>query len=141
MQIKKQIPVSAALQNFREDESVRFICYGLAKMMNAEFNFTPAGSAAWACYAELERKFGINTFSNQINRQLWQFLVNLGFQNEHETHYGFDFVDFYIYTSGRTKYNVTFEDGMREFRIQIMEFILALDPNAVFDIDLNSKYD
>jgi hypothetical protein len=140
MQIKKQIPVSAALQNFREDESVRFICYGLAKMMNAEFNFTH-DDRAWACYAELERKFGISTFSNQINRQLWQFLVKLGFQNEHVTFYGFDFVNFYIHTAGRTKYNVTFEDGMREFRIQIMEFILALDPNAVFDIDLNSKYD
>ena len=140
MQIKKQIPVSAALKFFREDESVRFICYGLAKMLNAEFKFTQ-DDRAWVCFSELERRFGTCTFSNQINRQLWKFLVDLGFQNEHETHYGFDFVDFYVQTEGRTKYNVTFEEGMREFRIQIMEFIVAMDPNAVFEIDLNSKYD
>lgn len=140
MKIQKQIPVSAVLQFFRDTTDVRFICYGLAKMLNNELNFTH-DDRGWVCYSALEQIFGVCKFSNQINHQLWRFLVKLGFKQEHETHYGFDFVDFYCQMEGRTKFNVDFEDGMREFRIQIMEFILKLDPNAVFEIDLDSKYD
>lgn len=140
MIIDKQIPVSAVLQVFRDGADLRFICYGIAKILNAEFNLT-VDERAWMCYAEIDRRFGIGKFSDQINRQLWHFLVELGFQKEHETHYGFDFLTFYAHYNGRTKFNVTFEENARKFRMQIMEFILATDPDASFTVNLNSKYD
>lgn len=140
MIIQKQIPVSAVQQMFRDDTDLRFICYGLAKILNTEFNLTD-DERGWMCYAEIDRRFGICKFSDQINRQLWHFLVALGFQKEHETPYGFDFLTFYAHYNGRTKFNVTFEENARKFRMQIMEFILALNPDASFTVDLNSKYD
>lgn len=141
MIIQKQIPVSAVQQIFRDDTDLRFICYGIAKILNAEFNLTDDDDRGWRCYAEIDRRFGINKFSDQINRQLWHFLVKLGFQKQHETPYGFDFLTFYAHFNGRNKFNVEFEGDARKFRMQIMEFILATDPDASFTVNLNSKHD
>jgi hypothetical protein len=143
--IKTTVPVPEVVALFEGDVNMRFICYGVAKILNQKYQFSPSPVSLWNdhpsfAYNEIDVIYGCGALAAQIDKQLFEYLVDLGLQDEKHTHFGFKFGDFYLSHSGDMKHGIQFEELANKFRIQIMKMILAKDPGAVFTIDLANTY-
>ena len=143
--IQTEIRVSdiLAMYQSRADKFI-FMCYAIANKLNEKHQFYPGGDHGFCTpYHWLNSVAGTGALSRQIDRQLKDFVYKLNPELRFWNTFGEFFIEYggktvAIYKSGMPINPMLIElaTGNHSFRQQFLEFIVAMDPQAVFTVDI-----
>ncbi len=140
--IQTEIRAADILAEYQSRQDIFvFICYAIAHKLNEKYGMTPGDHSYCYPYHWLNAHAGVGTLSNQIDIQLREFIRKL---NPQLVMPGSTFGGFFLSWGGTTvtinkngtPEEIELKSGNHQFRQQFLEFIVEMDPEAVFSVNL-----
>jgi hypothetical protein len=140
--IQTEIRVADILTQYQShSHSFVFICYAIAYKLNEEYEMVRGDYSYGYPYHWLNAHAGDNVLSNQIDFQLREFIRKL---NPQLVMPGSIFGGFFLEYGGSTVFinkngtpeKIKLSADSHKFRQQFLKFIVEMDPEAVFSVNL-----
>lgn len=140
--IQTEIRVADILAEYQaHNDAFIFICYAIAHKLNEKYDLVHGEHNYCYPYHWISAHAGMHALSNQINSQLHEFVRKL---NPNIFIPGLTFGDFFLMYGGATAHinnngvlkEIELAASNHKFREQFLEFIVEMDPEAVFSVNL-----